>query len=462
VNSELAAAVGELATRVAGPVLTAGDEGFDSERVGYQTHAPHVPVVVVGATNPDDVREAVVFGARHGLPVGVQSTGHCPARPDEHGVLISTRRMTDVQIDPQARTARFAAGVRWEKVIEAAAPHGLAPLSGSAPHVGAVAYTLGGGLGLMSRRYGYAVDHVRAIDVVTADGQLRHVTADSEPDLFWALRGGRDNFGIVTALEVELFPVSGLYGGGLYFPGERAEEVLNAYLAWTRNVPEEMTSSISLVPFPNIPMLPEPIRGQYAAHIRLAYLGDADTGAALIAPLREIGPRLIDSIQQLPYTASGSIHNDPPNPAPFITSNVLLDDLDKTTIREVIDLVGINAAVTCVVEVRHLGGALSRPPAVANAIGLRSAPYSLGVLSKLNPGDDLDIISETHDRLLDTLAPKTVGRHLNFLYGHRTTDEQIRSVYQPSDYQRLQELKAVYDPTNLFRINHNIPPIQKR
>ncbi|MGW0423380.1 FAD-binding oxidoreductase [Streptomyces sp. NPDC003015] len=191
VPEDVSVAARKLAGRVRGPLFAEGDDGYDEERVRYQTFQPHRPALVLGATDAEDVRLAVEFAAAHDLPVGVQATGHSPALPAETGVLVSTRRMTDVRIDPKARTATLGAGVSWRQVVEAAAPHGLAPLSGSAPHVGAVAYTLGGGLGLLARKFGYAADHVRRIECVTADGRLREVTADGEGDLFWALRGGR-------------------------------------------------------------------------------------------------------------------------------------------------------------------------------------------------------------------------------------------------------------------------------
>ncbi|MEV0349542.1 FAD-binding oxidoreductase [Nonomuraea sp. NPDC050680] len=232
-----------------GPVFRPGDEGYDDERAGFQALARHRPDVIVGATDAADVRAAVVMAAANGLPVAVQATGHGMPMAADGGLLISTRRMTGVRVDAETATARIEAGVRWARVIEEAARHGLAPLSGSAPSVGAVSYTLGGGLGLMARRYGYAVDQVRAVEVVTADGVLREVTAATEPDLFWALLGGRGNFGVVTALEIGLVPVTSLYGGGLFF--DLATDVVKRWAEWTLDLPEEMTSSIAVIPFPD-------------------------------------------------------------------------------------------------------------------------------------------------------------------------------------------------------------------
>lgn len=451
------AALRKLAVDARGPVLVAGDDGYDEERIRYQTFRPHAPALLVGAVDEEDVRLAVEFGATHGLPIGVQATGHSPALPARTGVLISTRRMNAVRIHPASRTARLGAGVTWQQVLSAAAPHGLAPLSGSAPHVGAVAYTLGGGLGLLARRFGYAADHVRRIQAVTLDGRLREIDAEHNPDLFWALCGGRDNFGVVTRMDVGLVPVEKLYGGALFFDGARAEEVLTGWLDWTGGVPEDMTSSLALVPLPDLPSLPPPLRGRYVVHVRIAFLGEAEEGERLIAPLRALSPRLADTVRVLPYAESGTIHNDPVPPAAYSGTNAMLSGLDVDTIRRVITLTGPQASVTSIVEVRHLGGALSRPPQPPNCVGNRDASYLLAVLNRVTP-ETADQVQAAHTRLLDVLAPHTTGRSLNFLYGANATPDQVAMAYYPDDHQRLRQLKATWDPTNLLCLNHNIPP----
>jgi FAD/FMN-containing dehydrogenase len=317
-------------------------------------------------------------------------------------------------------------------VIHEAAPAGLAPLSGSAPAIGAVSYTLGGGLGLLSRRYGYAADHVRGLDVVTADGQLRQVTADSDPDLFWALRGGRDNFGVVTGMEIDLMPITTIYGGGLFFAGERAAEVFDTYLRWTATVPDEMSSSVAMISFPDVPALPGPLRGRYIVHVRIAYAAD-DLGAGeqLVAPLRALDP-LIDTLGELPYTAVGSIHNDPVAPGTFESGTAMLGELDATAVRAIFDLAGPHAPVPHVVELRHLGGRLAHPPAIGNAVGNRDARYVLTVVSRLERADIADV-RPAHKRIFEAIAPwDTGGRFLNFLNGESDA-EQVRSAYDVKD-----------------------------
>jgi FAD/FMN-containing dehydrogenase len=236
-----------LAGLVAGPVETAATRGYEQECDGFDRAVPQRPAVVVGAAAEPDIAAAVRFGRDHGLGVGVLATGHGLTVSAGGGLLIGTRRLAEVAVDAAARTARVAAGATWARVMTEAARSGLAPLCGAAPAVGAVSYALGGGLGPLGRRYGFAADHVRQVDLVTADGELRQVTPESFPDLFWAVRGGGGNFGIATSLVVDLFPVDGLYGGGLYLPGEAAADVLPAFLACARDAPDELTLSVAVM-----------------------------------------------------------------------------------------------------------------------------------------------------------------------------------------------------------------------
>ncbi|HEY8371142.1 MAG TPA: FAD-binding oxidoreductase [Pseudonocardiaceae bacterium] len=453
-------AIGELVTRVRGPVFRPGDDGYDTELAGFQTALRHRPTVVVGATDAADVQAAVRFAADHGLPVAVQATGHGLAVPAEGGVLVSTRRMTRVRVDPQTRTAWVEAGACWEPVITEAARHGLAPLSGSSPQVGAVSYTLNGGLGLLARRYGYAADHVRALDLVTADGRRHRVTPDGDPELFWALCGGPGGLGVVTALEIGLVPVDRLYGGGLYFDATAAHRVLTAWREWTDTVPEELTSSVAFVPYPDVPEVPEEMRGRYVAHVRIAFTGDPETGERLVAPLRTAGPLLRDTLGELPYTASGSICHDPTQPHPYRGDGVVLRDLDAATAEELLGLTGPGAPGMCVVQAYHLGGALARPPAVPNAVAYRDGWYLVRVLWVGDPGLSA-AVETTHRRALAALEPQALGRALRFTMGWSDA-ERVRAAYPPDDLARLARVKATHDPGNVFRFTHAVPPADQR
>ncbi|GAA3048187.1 FAD-binding oxidoreductase [Pseudonocardia yunnanensis] len=401
-----------------GPVFRPGDNEFDEETSGFQTAYPHRPAYVVAATGADDVRAALTGAS--GLPVAVQATGHGRTVPLDGGVLISTRRMTGVRVDPGRRSAWIEAGVRWQQVITAAAEHGLAPLSGSSPEVGAVGYILGGGLGVLARRYGYAADHVGSIDLAAADGSLRHVTADDDPDLFRELRGAGHGLGVVTAMEIGLVPVTRLYGGGLYVDGPHVPELLEAYRDWTADLPDELTSSIALISYPDMAAVPELLRGRYAAHVRIAFAGPTAQGERLVAPLRAAVPRLRDTLGELPFTQAASIYNDPAWPHSYGGTNAMLRELHPTALRDLVELAGPGAPIPCIVQLNHLGGALARPPAVPNAVGHRDAAYLVRVLSVLG---DPAAAGRAHGRLLDALAPWTVGRSRNFLFGQPWADE---------------------------------------
>lgn len=252
-----------LAKSVDGPVLTPGSAAYDEEVTGFNRSVTHRPAVVMGAASEADVVTAVRFAHAHGLALAVLSTGHGPSvGATDDTLLITTRRMSRVTVDPERMTARVQAGVRFGQLVDATAAHGLAPLSGSSPGVGVVGCTLGGGASLtMGRAYGWACDHVTAMEVVTADGAAHHVSPDHEPDLFGALLGGKSNFGVVTAMEFGLFPVTRLYAGALFFSGDDAREVLEAYARFVAAAPDEMTSGIAFLDFPPLPELPPFLQG---------------------------------------------------------------------------------------------------------------------------------------------------------------------------------------------------------
>ncbi|WP_253778566.1 FAD-binding oxidoreductase [Goodfellowiella coeruleoviolacea] len=441
---------------VGGAVRRPDSAGYDDERVGFQLVAAHRPAVVVAARNSDDIRAAVRFAAAEGVPVAVQATGHGLATPlDGTGVLISTRRMTAVTVNAAERTAWVEAGARWRDVIDAAGPHGLAPLSGSLPGVGAVSYTLGGGVGLMARRYGFAADHVRRIDLVTADGRLRRVTATGDPDLFWALRGGGGNFGVVTGMEIDLVPVDRIHGGGLFFDLARTPELAAEWYRWTASLPEEMTSAVSMLPFPDLPGIPEPLRGRHVGQIQIAFLGSAKDGDELVAPLRALGP-VFDGLQEIPYAESAVVFNEPDQPHAYQGENLLLRDVEPTGLPALTTLSAPTNPTMCVVGLRHLGGALSRPPAVPNSVGHRAAGYLLGVLSPTTP-NQVDAVRAMHATALEPWSAHAVGRSLNFTFG-AVDQDTVRAAFAPQDYRRITEIKAALDPQLLFRPNFLIPP----
>ncbi|WP_326821981.1 FAD-binding oxidoreductase [Streptosporangium sp. NBC_01756] len=440
---------------VPGQIFQRGQHGYDDERLGINRAAESHPAYVFGATGEQDVAAAVRLAAKQKRPVAVLASGHGPSVSADDAVLISTSRMDTVRVDPAARTAWIEAGARWRQVLEHTTPHGLAPLNGSSPDVGAVGYLVGGGAGLLGRRFGFAADHVRRLRVVTADGRVRDVSPDGDPDLFWAVRGGKDNFGVVTGMEIDLFPVSRLYGGGLYFPGEATPEVMRTYAEWTRRIPEEMASSVLLAHNPDLEDVPEQLRGRFVVHVRIAYSGAPEDGEELVRPLRDLGPRLLDSVRDMPYAEVGTIHHEPTS-MPFVAydRNILLRPLEREGVDTLVSLAGPQAHAPFIAELRHFQGAYSRSPKVANCVGGRDAAFSLFIGT-----DPAEESRRRRDELFARLRPwSTGGVNLNFMGVEEIALDQVRRAYTQADFDRLTQIKAAYDPDNMFRLNFNIPP----
>ncbi|BBC36356.1 hypothetical protein SGFS_076500 [Streptomyces graminofaciens] len=425
-----------------GLVLEPGDVGYEDEVAGFQTGFAQRPYVVVGAASAAEVAAAVGYAAGAGQPVRVQATGHGLPGAYEGGVLVTTRRMDGVEIDPVARTARVAAGVRWGQVVAAAEPYGLAPLNGSSPGVGAVGFTLGGGLGILAREFGYAADHVRSLDVVTADGRSRRVTPESEPDLYWALLGGGPGLGIVTGMEIGLVPVARLYGGSLSFDGREVDPaaVLAVYERWTRTVPSTLTSSFAAVPYPDAPGLPPELRGRYVVSVRVAYTGD--DGERLVAPLREAGPAFADTLRWMPYGDSHTIHSDPAVPHTNYGDSAVVSELEVGAVARVLTRTGPGAGAMCVVQVNQLGGALARP--AGNAVPYREGRFLVRLVAMAGRAEARRIL----DPAFAELAPRTLGRAVNFAFG---AGDRTEGLYDAETRKRLAAVKSEYDPANLFR-----------
>jgi FAD/FMN-containing dehydrogenase len=447
-----------LATTVAGSVLLPGDAGYDDERAVWNLNHELVPAVIVVPESAADIQAAVIFAAGQHRPVLVKTTGHQIVGSASGAVVIATHRLNGITIDPAGRSARVGAGVLWSDVIAKTTKAGLAPLNGSNPTVGVSGYTLGGGLSpTLGRSQGYAADHVRSLDVVTADGRLRHVDAESEPDLFWALRGGKGNFAVVTALEFDLFPVSRLYGGAIYFPGEQAADVLRAWTAWHPTTPETMVTSFAVMRMPSMPQVPEPLREKFLVSVRIAYNGTTADGERMVEPLRAIAPAVLDTVRDMPYAEVASIHNEPTDPVPYYERGIMLREFPAQAQDKLIALVGPDAETDLVIaELRALGGAWDREPAVPNAVATRGLPYSLlGVAA--GPLSQEQQLKRSVAELLDGMKPwQGDRRYVNNLAPDEAAD--AAAIYGPERYERLASIKKIYDPANMFRLNHNVMP----
>lgn len=431
-----------------GAVHLPGDPGYDTARTPWNVTADLRPAAVAYPADADEVASVVRAAARAGLRVAAQGTGHNPGPlgPLDDVVLLRTSAMTGVTV--AGRTARAEAGALWVDVVEQAAPHGLAALHGSSPDIGVVGYSLGGGVGWYARAHGLQANALTAVELVTADGTLLRADATREPELFWALRGGGGNFGVVTAVEFDLFPVSSVYAGLLAWDWREAPRVLPAWLAWTATAPDAVTSALRLLRVPPLPRVPPALRGRRLLAVDGAVLGP--DGPRVVAPLRALRPE-VDTFADLPPAALPRLHLEPEGPTPVVSRAALLGDLPAAAADALLAAAGPGTSLTVPVELRQLGGALARPapgggalPALDGAFALSST--GVAATPELAAGT---VVAAA--RVVAALAPWATGsRCLNF------TQERVapEAAFPAETVRRLRAVRAAVDPAGLFLANH--------
>jgi hypothetical protein len=449
--------LGGLRAAIQGRVITPDDPDYDTVRQAWNLLVDQHPALIVVAASASDVAQAVRFARNSGLGVAVQATGHGVVSPADDALLIVTSQMTDVRIDAQSQTAWIEAGTQWGKVLEKAQEVGLAPLLGSSPGVGAVGYTLGGGMGWLARKYGLAADSVRFFEIVTADGQLRRASPTENADLFWGLRGGGGSFGVITGMEVQLYPVTTVYAGNLIYPVDAAHEVFAHYREWVASTPDELTSSILIMNFPPIPAVPEFLRGQSVVMVRGCYVGSVQRGAELIQEWRNWKTPMADMFDVMPFSKAATISNDPVDPMPGLSTTVSLRALDDSVIETLIRY-GVTKNGLVVTEIRQAGGAIARVDPEVNAYGNRNTSLILQFIGVTPTLDARHQLGKYVDQIKEELHPHLTDRvYINFLEG-REKRERTKDAYSPETYRRLMHLKARYDPENLFRFSFGILP----
>src|SRR4051812_44382653 len=360
ISTDVTIPVSVVRERLQGDFITPDDAGWDEARMAWNLAVDQRPAAVAIPESAEDVVEIVRYARANGLRVAPQGTGHNAhplAESLGYTVLLKTHRMRGVEIDTSARSARAEAGALWMDVTAPASELGLAPLAGSSPDVGVVGYSLGGGISWLARRYGLSANSVLAIELVDAGGDLVRASADENPELFWALRGGGGSFGVVTAIEIALYPVADLYAGWLIFPMERASEILPAWREWVETVPDEVTSIGRLLQVPPLPTIPEPLRGRRLVVVEAAMLMTEAEALELLAALRALGPE-IDTFATIPAAGLQELHMDPPQPVPGLGDHLLMRDLTDEAIDKVVEVAGAESTSPLLsVEFRHLGGA---------------------------------------------------------------------------------------------------------
>jgi FAD/FMN-containing dehydrogenase len=446
-----------LKSHLDGRLIDPDHPEWDQARLAWNLSVDQRPAAVALPESPEDVVAVVAAAREQGLRVAPQGTGHgaAPMGSLEDAVLLKMHRMGAVDIDADTATATAQGGSIWADLTPPAANHGLTALSGSAGDVGVVGYSIGGGVGWMARKHGLSCNSITSAQVVTADGRLVTASPDSEPDLFWAIRGGGGSFGAVTSLQIELLPVKELYAGVFFWPQERAPEILAAWREWTGGVPEEMTSLGRLLNVPPFPDIPEPIRGRSFVVVEAAFLGDEAAGAELMAPLRELGPE-IDTFAVIPPPQLSTLHNDPPEPVPGAGDGVLLDEFTQAAIERLCSVAGAGSGTPLLsVEIRHVGGAAGRPDPKGGALDhIPTDYYVYGVGMAATPEMKAGVqaaIGQMKEAFADGASQST---YMNF--SEAETDRA--RMFSPEAYARLCEIKRAYDPDDVFQANHPIAP----
>ncbi|MFC6287665.1 PIG-L family deacetylase [Nocardioides sp. GCM10027113] len=440
-----------------GRVHLPGDPAYDQVRQPWNLAVDQRPAAVALPHTVDEVVEVVRAAAAAGLRVAPQSTGHGAgplAGADlSDVVLLRLSGLTGVEVDAAAGTARVVGGTEWQDVVAAAAPHGYTALHGSAPDVAVAGYALNGGMSFYGRAHGLAVNSVRAVEVVTAEGVLLRADAHQHADLFWAVRGGAGNLGVVVALEIDLLPLPDVYAGMLLWDRKHALAVTRTWAAWTRDLPESVTTSLRVMSFPPLPELPPFLSGRQLVVIDGAVLEDDERAAELLAPLRALEPEM-DTFGRGPVTDVLAMHMDPPAPTPAASDHALLAEVTGETVETLLAHVGHGTASPLLfAELRHLGGAFARRAEHGGALSALSGEYALYAIGVAPTPEVGAVVQEAAADLVRALAPWSVPA-----FAPTFTDNPVdaSSFFDGEDWARLAHLRAAYDPHRRMVANHRL------
>jgi FAD/FMN-containing dehydrogenase len=453
--------IAELAEAVRGEVIRPGNPGYEQARAVWNGAIDRHPALIVRCAGVADVVKAVEFARSEQLVVAVRGGAHSiPGFSTvDGGIVIDLSPMQGVQVDPDARTVRAQGGVTWAGLDHETQAFGLAVTGGLVSSTGIAGFTLGGGVGWLMRKHGLTVDNLISADVVTADGRLVHASADENADLFWGLRGGGGNFGIVTSFEYRLHPVGPVVmGGPVIYPGERAGEILRFYREFCEDAPDELTTLVSLATAPPAPFIPEEWHGKRVVIIPGVYAGSIEDGERAMRPLRELGEPIADLMGPLPYVAMQSLLDALWGPGAHNYFKAgWLRGLDDRAIDTLVEHHRDISSPKSEIHVHHMGGAVARVPAGATAFGDRSAPFLLNIIASTFTADGYDDAVKWAQSLHGAMDPAlTGGTYVNFLSNEGA--DRVHAAYGADTYERLVALKREYDPSNLFQLNQNVKP----
>ena len=445
----------KLRNSVQGKAIRPEDAGYDEARSVFYSWVTKKPGVIVKAASAEDVKAVVNFARDNGIELAVHGGGHSIAGHSlsEGGVALDMSGMQGLDIDISARTAWAEAGLTAGKYTEVTGAHGMATGFGDTGTVGIGGLTLGGGVGYLVRKYGLTIDSLLAADIVTANGELLRVDEENSPDLFWAIRGGGGNFGVVTRFKFKLHPVSDIVGGMLFLPA--TADTISGFMSAAEEASDELSTIANVMPAPPMPFLPPEVVGKTIIFAMLVYAGSGEAGEKAIAPFKKLATPLGDMIGPKKYP---EIYAGPEGPHPVAGSalTMFVDKIDHSDAQLILDRLERNDAPIRVTQLRVLGGAMARVPVMATAFAHRKSKIMVNVATLYeNPADASRHQAWTNETA-NALKQTDTGAYVNFLGNEG--EARIRAAYPGFTWQRLSEIKKKYDPSNLFRLNQNIPP----
>jgi FAD/FMN-containing dehydrogenase len=445
----------DLRNVLSGQVIGPDDAAYDQTRTIFYGGIDRRPAAIVRPTDAKEVAQVVLFARDTGLELAVRSGGHSVARHSvtEGGIVLDLRDLRALDIDPQQRTAWAQTGLTAGAYSTAAGAHGLATGFGDTGSVGIGGLTLGGGIGLLVRKYGLTIDDLLAAELVTADGQLLHVDDQEHPELFWAIRGGGGNFGVATRFKFRLHPLDQFVGGLLVLPA--TPEVIADFVAEAQAAPEELSTIANVMPAPPLPFVPTEQHGRLVIMATLAYAGDTEAGQRAVAPFRTLATPLADLVRPMPYPQIYPPEEEGFHPTAVLRT-MLVDAVDRDAAEAIVEHLQASTALLPLAQLRVLGGAMARVPAEATAFPHRASRLMVNVTAVYGHPEEAEVHEAWVDRFAAVLRNGDARAYVNFLGDEGQA--RVREAYPGSTWERLAAIKARYDPTNLFHLNQNIPP----